>query len=113
MSKEKTMKVWNDGVKLIVLLQASLEQMDELKGTSLYRQSLKRKINDLEKSVESAIRRPLAALDGQDDELLSAIQYKVEMILSMSLEELAGLKMAVEEHRESEIANRELNSQGV
>jgi len=33
---------------------------------------------------------------------MSTIQYKVEMILDLSLEELAGLKMAIDEHREIE-----------
>jgi len=41
----------------------------------------------------------LSALDSTDEELMSTIQYKVEMILDLSLEELAGLKMAIDEHR--------------
>jgi len=90
-----------EGVKLVALYQATLEQMDTMKGTALYRQSIKNKMRTLEQDIEGLIRGPLSALDSTDEELMSTIQYKVEMILDLSLEELAGLKLAVDEHRES------------
>jgi hypothetical protein len=34
--------------------------------------------------------------------MMSTIQYKVEAILDLSLEELAMLKMVIEEHREKQ-----------
>ena len=99
---EKKIQTFRDGVKLVALYQATLEQMDALKGTPLYRQSIKKKMRTLETDIEGAIRAPLSALDSTDEEMMTTIQYKVEMILDLTLEELAGLKMAIEEHREVE-----------
>ena len=77
---------FKEAVKLVALYQATLEQL----------------MNQLERSIEQTIRGPLSALDETDEELMSTIQYKVEAILDLSLEELAGLKMAIEEHRTKE-----------
>ena len=93
---------FKDAIKLVALYQATLEQMDTMKGTRLYRQNIKAMMTRLEREIERAIDGPLSALDSTDEELMSTIQYKVEMILDLSLEELAGLKMAIEEHREKE-----------
>ena len=100
MTQQQKLNVFHNGVKLVALYQATLEQMDTMKKTPLYRQSIKRLINTLETEIERTIRGPLSALDSTDEELMSTIQYKVEMILDLSLEELAGLKMAIDEHRE-------------
>ena len=62
MSKFNTFK---EGVKLVALLQASLEQMDELKGTVLYKQKLKQQLGNTEKMLERALTNPLAALDNK------------------------------------------------
>jgi hypothetical protein len=102
MTQQQKLNVFHNGVKLVALYQATLEQMDTMKKTPLYRQSIKRLINTLETEIERTIRGPLSALDSTDEELMSTIQYKVEMILDLSLEELAGLKMAIDEHREVE-----------
>lgn len=99
MDKFNTFK---EAIKLVALYQATLEQMDTMKGTRLYRQNIKKMMNQLETEIERAIRGPLSALDSTDEELMSTIQFKVEMILDLSLEELAGLKMAIDEHREKE-----------
>ena len=87
---------------MVALYQATLEQMDTMKGTRLHRQNIKKMMTRLETEIERTIRGPLSALDSTDEQLMSTIQYKVEMILDLSLEELAGLKMAIEEHREKE-----------
>jgi len=42
----------------------------------------------------------LIQLDATDETMMSTIQYKVEAILDLSLQELAMLKMVVEDHRE-------------
>jgi len=104
MTKEQQNKfdTFHNGVKLVALYQATLEQMDTMKGTLLYRQSIKNKMRTLEKDIEVAICGPLSALDSTDEELMSTIQYKVEMILDLTLEELAGLKMSIDEHRDGE-----------
>ena len=96
MDKFSTFK---EAIKLVALYQATLEQMDTMKGTRLYRQNIKKMMNQLETAIEQSIRGPLSALDSTDEELMSTIQFKVEMILDLSLEELAGLKLAIEEHR--------------
>ena len=99
MDKFSTFK---EATKLVALYQATLEQMDTMKGTRLYRQNIKKMMRSLETAIEQSIRGPLSALDDTDEELMSTIQYKVEMILDLSLEELAGLKLAIEEHRDDE-----------
>lgn len=93
---------FKNAVKLVALYQATLEQMDTMKGTRLYRQNIKKMMRSLETTIEQSIRGPLSALDDTDEELMSTIQYKVEMILDLSLEELAGLKFAVDEYRQQE-----------
>jgi len=89
-----------NGVKLIALYQATLEQMDTMKTTALYRHNIKKMMGTLEREIERAIRAPLVQLDATDESLMSTIQYKVEAILDLSLEELAMLKMVVDEYRE-------------
>ena len=96
------LEYFRNGVKLIALYQATLEQMDTMKGTPLYRQSIRRMMNTLEKQIEQAIRGPLAALDQTDEELMTGIQTRVETILGLSLEELAALSFVIEEHREKD-----------
>ena len=102
MTQQQKLNTFHNGVKLVALYQATLEQMDTMKSTPLYRQSVKKLINTLEREIERAIRGPLSALDSTDEQLMSTIQYKVEMILDLSLEELAGLKLAIDEHRTQE-----------
>ena len=96
---------FKDAIKLVALYQATLEQMDTMKGTRLHRQNIKAMMKRLETEIERTIKGPLAALDSADEQLMSTIQYKVEMILDLELEELAGLKMVVNEHRDGEPNN--------
>ena len=91
-----------EAIKLVALYQATLEQMDTMKGTRLYRQNIKKMMGRLETEIERAIRGPLGALDSTDEELMTTIQGQVEMILNLSLEELVAMKMVVDEHREPE-----------
>ena len=93
--------VFKEAVKLVALLQASLEQMDELKGTKFYRQKVKHLMSQLEKELERHLENPLNALDQQDPELLTKIQYNVELVLGMDLEELAMLRQEIDEYRDS------------
>ena len=82
MDKFNTFK---DAIKLVALYQATLEQMDTMKGTRLYRQNIKAMMRRLETEIERAINGPLSALDSTDEELMSTIQYKVEMILKVRI----------------------------
>jgi len=100
MEQKERLRMFENGVKLIALYQATLEQMDTMKTTALYRHNIKKMMGTLEREIERAIRAPLVQLDATDESLMSTIQYKVEAILDLSLEELAMLKMVVEEHRE-------------
>ena len=93
--------VFKEAVKLVALLQASLEQMDELKGTKFYKQKVKHLMSQLERELEKHLANPLNALDQQDPELLSKIQYNVELVLGMDLEELAMLRQEIDELRDS------------
>ena len=96
MSKFNTFK---EGVKLVALLQASLEQMDELKGTVLYKHKLKQLLSNAEKMLERTLTNPLTALDQEDPDLLTRIQSNVELVLGMDLEELAMLRQEIDEYR--------------
>jgi hypothetical protein len=90
---------FKNAVKLTVLLQAALEQMDVVKGTKIYKQKVKSQMIALERSIEQLVLEPIRQLDAIDAELFTNIQNNVEMILDMDLAELAQLKEAVEESR--------------
>ena len=92
---------FKEGVKLVALMQATLEQMDNLRGTSLYKLQLKYMMNKLEVLLERTLKNPLNSLDKEDPELLTRIQSNIELILGMDLEELAMLRAEVDEYREN------------
>jgi len=90
---------FKNAVKLTVLLQAALEQMDTVKGTKIYKQKVKSQMIALEHSIEQLVLEPIRQLDAIDAELFTNIQNNVEMILDMDLAELARLKEVVKESR--------------
>lgn len=90
---------FQNAVKLMALLQLTLEQMDTLKGTNIYSQRMKQKINNLERDLENMIREPMKRLDGTDELMMNDIQNKIEMILDLSLEEMAQLRVIIEDSR--------------
>lgn len=92
-------QLFKKAVKLVALMQATLEQMDELKGTALYKHKLKKLLANAERELERGIKNPLAALDKEDPELLTKIQSNVELILGLDLEELAMLRSEVDEYK--------------
>ena len=96
----KAPQLFKDAVKLIALMQAVLEQMDTVKGTSLYRHKIKMQINALEKSIESTLLEPLSQLDNTDSSLFTKIQGNIEMILDMDTNELSQLRVVLEEERD-------------
>lgn len=96
----KAPQLFKDAVKLIALMQAVLEQMDTVKGTSLYRHKIKMQINALEKSIESTLTEPLNQLDSTDSNLFTKIQSNIEMILDMDTNELSQLRVVLEEERD-------------
>jgi len=96
----KAPQLFKDAVKLIALMQAVLEQMDTVKGTSLYKHKIKMQINALEKSIESTLLEPLSKLDNTDSSLFTKIQGNIEMILDMDTNELSQLRVVLEEERD-------------
>jgi uncharacterized protein YoxC len=90
---------FKDAVKMMALLQLTLEQMDTLKGTSIYSQKIKQKINNLERDIEAIVREPMSRLDQTDELMMNDIQNKIEMILGLSLEEMAQLRVIIQENR--------------
>lgn len=92
---------FKDAVKLMAMLQLTLEQMDTLKGTSIYSQKLKQKMNNLERDIERVIKEPMGMLDDTDELMMNDIQNKIEMILGLSLEEMAQLKVIIKESRDA------------
>ena len=90
---------FKDAVKMMALLQLTLEQMDTLKGTSIYSQKIKQKINNLERDIEAIVREPMKRLDQTDELMMNDIQNKIEMILDLSLEEMAQLRIVIEENK--------------
>ena len=99
---ETTPQSFKDAVKLTALFQAVLEQMDTLKGTKLYKQKIKQQIKALEASIEKTVFAPIRNLDNINEDLFTHIQNNIEMILDMDLNELAQLKVVLDEAREEE-----------
>lgn len=93
---------FKEALKLLALYQCTLEQMDAFKTTKLYKQSIKKKINSLEKDIEQLISGPVQKLDNTDEDLFSNIQQKVEMVLDLTVDELTQLKVVVDEYRSEE-----------
>jgi light-regulated signal transduction histidine kinase (bacteriophytochrome) len=98
----KDTTTFKKGVKLVALLQATLEQMDEVKGTALDKQRTKQLMRQLERSIEKDIRGPLKALDNADSTMLTTIQGNIEMVLDLNLDEIAVLKKEVVELRDAD-----------
>jgi hypothetical protein len=90
---------FKNAVKLVALLQITLEHMDTLKGTKIYKQRIKNQMSTLEKSIELTLSGPIRQLDNTDENLFNKIQDNIDMILDMNTEELSMLKVAVEEIR--------------
>lgn len=85
---EKDMIRFRKAVKLILLLQATLEQMDELKNTSAYRQDIKRSVNNLESKIESFIKPHLRQLEVSEEFMMMQIQRGIDTIVNSTLEEI-------------------------
>ena len=78
---------YNEAVKLIVLLQATIEKMDEFKGTNLYRQDIRNSMNNLNTKVERHIRPQLQAIDEQEEisTIFDQVKGRIEMIVDLPL----------------------------
>lgn len=90
---------FKNGVKLTALMQATIEHMDTMKHTAMYKQKIKKQMKALEAELEKTVLKPLSSLDATDEEMVTRIQSNIEVILNMTIEELGGLKVALDEHR--------------
>jgi len=89
MTEEEQMDRFRAVVKLMVVLQASLEQMDEIKEIShLYRQDIKKSINTLEKKLEIYLRPILDTIPLDQEGIFMQIQRGVDSILENTLEDI-------------------------
>ena len=93
------LKTIKEAIKLLALLQLTLEQMDLLKGTVIYKQRVKNQMTALEKSIEIALKAPVESLDSTDDMLFTRLQGNIDMVLDMDTDELSMLRIAVEDIR--------------
>jgi hypothetical protein len=87
---DEGLKKFRDVMKLMILLQASLEQMDEIKQIHhLYRQDIKKSVNVLEKKLERWLRPILDdSIPKDQEEIFMGIQRGVDSILHKTLEEI-------------------------
>tara|TARA_R110000803_G_scaffold37938_6_gene81927 strand:+ start:343 stop:612 length:270 start_codon:yes stop_codon:yes gene_type:complete len=75
-------------VKLILLMQATLEQMDELKTTAIYQKDIKQSMNNLEKRIERFIRPHVQQLGETQEFMMMQISRGVDKIVNSTLEDL-------------------------
>tara|TARA_R100001510_G_C7656088_1_gene215713 strand:+ start:3718 stop:4014 length:297 start_codon:yes stop_codon:yes gene_type:complete len=96
---EEGEKRFRDVLKLIILLQASLEQMDEIKTIPhLYRHDMKKSVNILEKKLEYWLRPLLEdSIPKDQEEIFMQIQRGVDKILDNTLEDIHNIKFKKDE----------------
>ena len=73
--------------------------MDTLKGSKMYKQKIKNLVNQLESEIERVVYLPLKHLDGENENLVTHLQDNINVILDMSLEELALMQVSLDDHR--------------
>lgn len=89
MKEEKDFELFNKAVKLVLLLQASLELMDEMKGLKIYRNDIKMLMNKLEAKIERHIKDALMQMGAGDEEfVMMQIQRGIDSILDNTLEDI-------------------------
>ena len=90
---EKDLIRFRKAVKLVILLQATLEQMDELKNTGVYKNDIKQLMNRLELKIERFIFPHIKQIGETDEFLMMQIQRGVDSILNSTLEEIHNYKL--------------------
>lgn len=87
--RDENFELFNKAVKLALLLQASLEAMDEMKGLKMYRHDIKQLMNKLEKKIEMHLRKAMDQMSRGDEEfVMMQIQRGIEKILNNTLEDI-------------------------
>ena len=72
-------------VKMILLLQATLEQMDELKGTLIYKREIKRDMNNLESRIEAYIKPVIKQMAKDEEFIMMQISRGIDSILDKTI----------------------------
>jgi hypothetical protein len=75
-------------VKLILLMQSTLEQMDELRDTAIYKRDIKQLMNSLERKLERFISPHIEQIGKTDEFLMMQIQRGVDKIIQSTLEDI-------------------------
>ena len=88
-------------VKLILLMQATLEQMDELKTTAVYQRDIKQSMNNLERKIERFIKPHIRQLGETEEFMMMQISRGIDTIVNSSLEEIHNYTANEKEIRES------------
>jgi hypothetical protein len=68
--------------RAVVLMQALAETLDDLKRTKAYRQSLKNRLNLLEKDLSVYLNTLSVAFWGEDEELMMEISRGIDAVTS-------------------------------
>jgi hypothetical protein len=85
---ENDMIRFRKAVKLILLMQATLEQMDELKSTAIYQKDVKHTMNNLERKLERFIKPHIHQLAQTEEFMMMQISRGVDKIVQSTLEDI-------------------------
>lgn len=86
--EDRDFEQFNKAVKLTLLMQASLELMDDMRGLKMYRHDIKSTMNTLEKKIERHINKALLEMGKNDEFIMMQIQRGIDQILDKTLEEI-------------------------
>ena len=85
---DKDLIRFRKAVKMVILLQATLEQMDELKTTAVYKHDIKQLMNRLETKIERFIYPHIKQIGETDEFMMMQIQRGVDKIIQSTLEDI-------------------------
>jgi hypothetical protein len=80
-------------VKLLIVMQVHLELLDELQTTPIYRQNIKRSVNNLSKDLELQLNMLYKNMktDNDVEEAYNAIKHGVDLLLSADTDTLYNI----------------------
>jgi len=91
---EQGVQRFREVMKLMIILQASLEQMDEIKDIQhLYRHDIKKSVNMLERKLEAYLRPLLDTIPDEQEAIFMQIQRGVDSILGKTLEDIHNFNL--------------------
>ena len=82
---DNELELFTKAVKLVLLLQATLEQMDELKGTPIYKKEIKRDMNNLESRIEAHIKPVIKQMAKDEEFIMMQIARGIDSILDKTI----------------------------